>query len=159
MTVDVRAGGLQAVIDDALRRFFAAMDAAGLALAREAIIAEICLAPHRPPTSLPEGKMAVYAFFHNGRCLKCGKVGRKSKARFTSQHYKPGSAPSTLAASLVGSASLLPPDVGQGDVGDWIKANTDRVNLLLAADLGMNVLSLLEAFLHVLWNPEFEGHQ
>ena len=60
-------------------------------------------APHRAPRSLPQGKMAVYAFFWDLECLKVGKVGPKSQARYTSQHYNPncssGSAQSARRAS------------------------------------------------------------
>src|SRR6185436_12772930 len=54
----------------------------------------------------------VYAFFIDDRCLKVGKAGPKSKARFTSQHYGV-SVPSTLARSILdhrqSQAGLLSP--------------------------------------------------
>ena len=59
--------------------------------------------PHTPPTALPPNKNAVYTFYcPNETCfLKIGRVGYKSQARFTSQHYNPGSAKSNLAKSLL----------------------------------------------------------
>ena len=39
--------------------------------------------PHET-TTLPKGKMAVYAFFYGNKCLKIGKVGSKSNARYNS---------------------------------------------------------------------------
>ena len=44
-------------------------------------------APHKPPKGLPSEKMAIYIFEYAGRILKVGKVGAKSSARYTSQHY------------------------------------------------------------------------
>jgi hypothetical protein len=61
------------------------------------ITVEILEKPHNAPRTLPTGHMAVYAFFLNGQVLKVGKVGPKSAARYTSQHYNPASAGSNLA--------------------------------------------------------------
>jgi hypothetical protein len=124
----------------------------------ESISVEVRPRPHKAPTMLPVGKIAVYAFFLNGQTLKVGKVGRKSVARYTSQHYSPGSAASTLASSIVTNAARVGAiGVDEATVGEWIRRNTDRVNLLMSASFGLPVLSLLEAFLHVRWKPLFEG--
>jgi hypothetical protein len=56
--------------------------------------------PHKRKP-LPEGKMAVYTFFWEGRCLKVGKAGPNSGARYTSQHYLPGKSKSNLADSIL----------------------------------------------------------
>jgi hypothetical protein len=53
-------------------------------------------AAHKPPALLPSGYFAIYGFCWNGRWLKIGKAGAQSQARYTSQHYNPGSAPSTF---------------------------------------------------------------
>ena len=42
-------------------------------------------------------------------------------------------------------------------VSHWIKANTDRVNFILDADLGMRTTTLLEAFVQYKLQPAFEG--
>jgi hypothetical protein len=55
-------------------------------------------APHIP-VGLPEGKMGIYTFWHDGRFLKIGRAGPKNNARFRSQHYG-FKARSTLAKSL-----------------------------------------------------------
>lgn len=52
----------------------------------------------------------------------------------------------------VGLTRLDAPNVGQ-----WMRVNTDRINILLPLALGLTTLSLLEAFLHVRWKPKFEG--
>jgi hypothetical protein len=46
--------------------------------------------PHRP-SSLPKGTVGIYLFFFQDECLKIGKAGSKSNARFLSQHYNPES--------------------------------------------------------------------
>ena len=114
--------------------------------------------PHQPPKTIPEGKMAVYSFFYNGKALKVGKAGPKSKARYTSQHYSSGSAPSTLAASLEDK----PEDIGltKSDVADskeWLKQNTQRINFIISSSLGVDVLNLVEAFLIAKLSPVYEG--
>ncbi|MEI9418090.1 hypothetical protein [Mesorhizobium sp. Cs1321R2N1] len=101
--------------------------------------------------------MAIYGFWADGRWLKIGKVGANSHARYASQHYNPGSAPSTLAASLCGDEAMgaitgfdaaLP--------GIWIKEHACRVNILMATDKPKEMLSLLEAFLHLRLRPRYE---
>ncbi len=102
--------------------------------------------------------MAVYVFARGNDVLKVGKVGSKSQARYTSQHYNPGSAPSTLAASILAERArheLNDDDATQ--MGQWMKNNLDRVNFLLDERLGMRVLTLLEAFLQCRLNPRYEG--
>ena len=133
----------------------------GITLHENAISVEILDAPHTPPTSLPTNKMAIYIFKNeSGEYLKVGKVGPRSSARYTSQHYNPKSAKSTLAASLLTHKKELNlSHLDCNNVGEWVKNNTTRTNLLLDADLGPCVLTLLESFLHCRLNPKFEGHQ
>jgi len=114
--------------------------------------------PHEPPKSIPEGKMAVYSFFYNGKALKVGKAGPKSKARYTSQHYSAGSAPSTLAASLENK----PEEIGlsKSDVSnskEWLKEHTQRINFIIQSKLGVDTLNLIEAFLIAKLSPVYEG--
>ena len=116
------------------------------------------VAPQRPPARLPVGRMAVYGFWGDGVWLKIGKAGPNSNARYTSQHYNPGSAQSTLAASLAGDSHML--TVAGFDPhtpGAWIKASAHRVNILLPSQRRKELLSLLEAFLHLRWKPRYEG--
>lgn len=131
---------------------------AGVALAADDIRIEALSAPHAPPTRLPAGFMAVYIFAHGGDVLKVGKVGPKSQARYTSQHYNPGSAPSTLAASVIADADRLRlGDADRTGIGNWIRTNVDRVNILLPVHLGVPVLTLLESFLQCRLRPRYEG--
>jgi len=119
---------------------------------------EIMGCPHEPPRDLPKGLVAVYVFCYSSQCLKVGKAGPKTKQRFTYQHYNPGSAPSTLADSLIkGQSDLGLSDLTKENVGNWIKRNTYRFNLFLNASTNRFSLNLLEAFLQARLNPAFEG--
>ena len=64
--------------------------------------------------------MAVYVFSEKSQVLKVGKVGPNSQARYTSQHYNPKSARSTLAKSLLKErVSFSGYDVNEGNVSAW----------------------------------------
>ncbi|MBO3705456.1 MAG: hypothetical protein J5X21_03495 [Candidatus Accumulibacter sp.] len=147
-------GDLTVLLDD----FRKVVGLAGMSLPPAALSVEILPAPHKPPSALPSGKAAVYVFVWNGHCLKVGKVGPKSQARFTSQHYSPASSNSNLAKSLVaGHEKLGLSGITESNVGAWIKANVDRVNFLLSVECGIPVLTLLESFLQCRLSPIFEG--
>ena len=130
---------------------------ARVTLAAEDIRVEALPAPHTP-TRLLAGQMAVYVFTHGDDVLKVGKVGPKSQARYTSQHYSLGSAQSTLAGSMIADAERLGlGEVDIAEIGNWIRSNVDRVNILLPASLGIRVLTLLEGFLQCRLRPRYEG--
>jgi hypothetical protein len=115
-------------------------------------------APHHAPSSLPSGRLAVYVFMLGDRCLKVGKAGPKSTARFCSQHYGIR-APSTLAKSLIKrQAAIGVNDLDGSNVKAWICDHTTRVNFLIPSpQYDMFALSLLEAFVQCRLRPEFEG--
>ena len=145
-------------IEHALSAFVSVAELAGNPISVAEITVEYLPAPHRQPVRLPPGMMAVYAFWGDDVWLKIGKVGPKSNARYTSQHYNAGSARSTLAGSLVNDPCMQ--TVGGFDplsVGAWIRESTHRVNILLPAPRQFALLSLLEAFLHVRLHPRYEG--
>jgi hypothetical protein len=130
---------------------------AHVALPKGSLSVEALLAPHQP-RPLPKGKSAVYVFVWGDQCLKVGKVGPKSQARYTSQHYSPACSNSNLAKSILSARDELGlTDVTDASVSDWIKENTDRYNFLLDASLRVDVLTLLEAFLQCRLQPRFEG--
>ena len=141
---------------------------AGASIPREALRIELLPAPHRRPSRLPPGGQAVYAFFLGDRCLKVGKAGPKTNARFTSQHYG-FNAPSTLAKSIDASrdlvARLLSEATGAKEtplpqrdrLGQWIERNTSRLNAFIPVSSGQFALALLEAFLQCRFKPVFEG--
>ena len=144
--------------DDIAADFMAVAQLAGAALPPGAITVEKLPAPHAPPTRLPAGRMAVYVFAKGPDVLKVGKVGAKSQARYTSQHYNPASVMSTLAASILADRaqhSLTDDDAAR--VGHWIRNTVERVNFLIDEHLGIRVLTLLEAFLQCRLKPRYEG--
>ncbi|MGA7178903.1 MAG: hypothetical protein WBX11_04860 [Thiobacillaceae bacterium] len=143
--------------DAAITDFRTVARLADINLPEGSIVTEELAAPHVPPTRLPAGKMAVYVFSKGPDVLKVGKVGAKSQARYTSQHYNPGSAMSTLAASILADRELLGVDVEDAAIGDWIRQNIDRVNFLMDEKVGVRVLTLLESFLQCRLKPRFEG--
>jgi hypothetical protein len=63
-------------VQDVLRDFRHVAELAGCSLAGGAVAIEYTHAPHRPPSRLPPGKMAVHAFYHQGRCLKLARQDR-----------------------------------------------------------------------------------
>jgi hypothetical protein len=149
-------GDVNALLDD----FRKVVALAGISLPPTALSVEALPAPHKPPSSLPKGKAAVYVFIWNGVCLKVGKVGPKSQARFTSQHYSPASSNSNLAKSLViGQGKLGLSGITEANIGSWIKGNVDRFNILLSIEAGIPVLTLLESFLQCRLQPVFEGFE
>jgi hypothetical protein len=110
----------------------------------------------------------VYVFLLGDTCLKVGKAGPRTAARFCSHHYGLH-APSTLAKSILAHleevAALLPMEkaaealaLSEHSVAGWIETNTCRMNVLLPSSTGAFALSLLEAFLHCRLQPIFEGH-
>jgi len=130
----------------------------GVRLPVDAIDVEVLSKPHLPSSMLPQGKMAVYVFLWGDLCLKVGKVGPRSKERYTSQHYNPKSSQSNLAKSILNrGVEIGLPRLTEDSVGDWIRAETDRVNFLLDIEWGMPVLSLMESFLQCRLRPHFEG--
>lgn len=145
-------------MDEALSVFVTVAELAGDPIGLDELQVEYLPAPHKPPSSLLHGKMAIYAFWWNDAWLKIGKAGSKSKQRYTYQHYNSGSAMSTLAGSLANDPRMG--SIGGFDIqrpGDWIKNSTCRVNILMSVQRRKELLSLLEAFLHARLEPRYEG--
>lgn len=145
-------------IEEAIEAFLRAAELAGTNIAQADLVLEFLAAPHRPPARIPSGKMAVYAFWGSGCWLKIGKVGPHSHARYANQHYNSKSAQSTLAGCLQHCPMAKEVDgFDPGRAGEWIKANTHRINILISAEQPPELLSFLEAFLHLKLRPRFEG--
>ena len=140
-------------------RFLQVAALAGVDVAAEDIGEEVWPPPHRA-TGLPKGYMAVYVFLYQGKALKVGKAGPNSDARYRSQHYNAGSAPSTLAASILKRPEAVQaPNIDVESVGEWIRQNTERRNYLSKREMGISLLSLLEAFIQCSLNPAYEGFE
>jgi hypothetical protein len=154
----VRTKTLFDLVNESVADFLKASELAGVTVQKDWLEVEILAMPHKPPSQLPDGRMAVYAFFLRGTTLKVGKAGPNSHARYSYQHYNASSAASTLAGSLMRNPGICGVQIAElSDVGQWIRKNTDRVNVLVPETFGDPLLSLLEAFLHVRWKPVYEG--
>lgn len=138
-------------------KFIKAAELANIKINQSEITVEILSCPHKPPSNLPDNKMAVYIFLHRGQCFKVGKAGSKSQARYTSQHYG-FHAPSTLAKSISADKECLGiTHIADAEIGKWIKDSMDRVNILIDRVAGPEVLNFLEAFMQCALKPKYEG--
>lgn len=108
------------------------------------------------PLALPANSAAVYIFKWKDNYLKVGKVNTNSNARYQSQHYNPDSSRSNLAKSLL-SDTEFQALLGDGNVGEWLKANTTRFNIIIPNNLGKNFVHFAEAFFILKCNPRFEN--
>jgi len=150
-------------LDNLISDFIKVAELSGFSIVRKDILHERQTAPHKP-NSLPGNYFAVYVFslpeFEN-QVLKVGKVGPKSNARYLSQHYNPNSSMSNLAKSLLSSNFFRENKIEkptEGNVGDWIKENTDRENFLFLDKPNTQALvNLFEIFLQSRLKPRFEG--
>ena len=112
------------------------------------VVVEFRDAPHDQRDPLDPGMMAVFGFWHGGEWLLFRSAGPNSHPRYQSQHYGVGRAGSTLAGYLaadprMGGVAGFDPD----EPGDWIRANTSRVNVMLPADRGDEAMQELKRFL------------
>lgn len=153
--------------EEIVEAFLEVATLARVPVTRSQVRHELLPAPHKRPANLPPGLQAVYAFLLGDHCLKVGKAGPKTQARFTSQHYGMN-APSTLAKSILANRQHLAAIVAgqrrgeihalnEAAVGLWIERNTARLHIFLPSPLGALPLSLLEAFIQCRLNPVFEG--
>lgn len=107
--------------------------------------------PHEP-SKLEDNQMGVYIFFKDNKCLKIGKAGLNSKARWNSHHYNPKSSDSNLAKSLLNDSETLLEE----NIGDYIRKNICRVEFTINDNVPEHTLNLLEAYLLFKLNPKFE---
>lgn len=98
-------------------------------------------------------------FVFGNQILKVGKVGTKSKARFKGHHYNPKSSDSNLAKSILQDENMMKYGINVDNVGEWIKTNTRRIDIILDVELGIFVLELIEAVLHYKYEPIYEGYK
>jgi hypothetical protein len=131
---------------------------------------DVLRAPHSPP-ALPPGYGAVYAFALGaaagesapcgvGTVLKVGRIGARSEPRFRYQHYKPRSAGSTLASSLLTYRIMWPwlgiDHLDERCVKDWMLSNLDRIHIFVPDGYPM-VLASLEIYTRARVGSVFEG--
>ena len=107
---------------------------------------------------------AVYIFYlkeninfakDKNRFFKIGRVGPKSTARFDGHHYNPKSCGSNLAKSILKAKSSL--GFRQiNDIGNFIRNNFIRINILFLKSSPEFSYELVEALLHYRYKPLFE---
>lgn len=124
-------------------------------------------APHKP-NPLPKNMQGVYVFLAPLGCLKVGKAGQKSKARFNSHHYRANSTKSCLANSILADRSILKElfnssmhaeidALNKENIHFWLKQNTSRIEFTMSSIESKHALNFLEAFLQFKLNPVYEG--
>jgi hypothetical protein len=156
-------------IDEVVKAFSTWAETYGHGPARAEVRVQSLGRPHRPE-ALAVGWQGVYCFRYDDIWLKVGKAGPNSGARWVSQHYKPGRAQSTLAFSLLKYGHFATSEhpslpqlqqqlrlVSTDEIAAWIKRHTERVNLLIRAEMGTGGLAQLETIAHRLLDPVFEG--
>lgn len=154
-------------VEDLVRAFSEAARLAGINLEPNQLRTELLPAPHRRPSSLPTRTQAAYAFLLGEGCLKVGRAGPKTQARFTSQHYG-DKAPSTLAKSILNDPGRMRGLVAQtarvsferldiSSIGGWLEQNTSRFHIFLPAMAPSCALALAEAFVQCRLRPIYEG--
>lgn len=125
--------------------------------------------PLHQPSALPRGKQGVYVFLTDDHCFKVGKAGPKSKARWNSQHYcLDDTTPSAFTKSIIKNKERFKSyfsesqhteieQLAKDNIGNWIKNNISRIELLLPQNEGGHALNLLEALVQYRLNPKYEG--
>lgn len=122
--------------------------------------------PHLP-YSKPKGQSAIYIFIYKNVCLKVGKAGPNSYARFNSHHYCNNKTKSSLFGSILKNKLMLKNINGDRDsteianlnedsLGKWIKENTSRCDILIKESDKFS-LNLLEALAQYYFKPVYEG--
>jgi len=145
-------------LERAISDFIQVARLAGNNLNFEDISIEHLGCPHISPKDIPKDKVAVYIFYFDKQCLKVGQVGKKSKARYSSQHYNPNSSNSNLAKTILkNQENMHLSGLTSDNISEWIKTHTHRVNILMNSSIAKPLLSLLEVFLQCRLNPIFEG--
>jgi len=141
---------------ETIGHFVKALRLAGVVLDKRRIDIDDLGMPHAP-NCLRKGKMAIYTFQFQGKFLKIGKAGPRSNARFNSQHYGPNRAKSSLAGCLLNDPDMVPYHLDNNNVGNWIRQNTHRIDILIDQNEDISVLNFLEVFLHCRFHPKYEG--
>lgn len=131
-------------------------NALGKPLSRDDYKVENRGVPHSPQRLLAN-KRAVYMFCYNGIFLKIGKVNPSSKSRFYEHHYRYNGANSTLAKSIIEDENVKINGINEINIGDWIKSNCQRIDIVIDDKIDIFTLNLIEVALHFKYKPIYEG--
>lgn len=121
------------------------------------------------PSILNKNKQGVYVFCFDDTCLKVGKAGPRSQARWNSHHYNldettKSALTKTIKKHTKSFASLFPKErrseieaLNKSNFPNWIKNNLDRFELIIDSHYGKYALNLLESMVQFHCSPFFEG--
>lgn len=122
------------------------------------------------PNTLEANEVGVYVFYDiiNSKvvCLKVGKAGLKSQARWNSHHYNlDKTTSSSLPKSIIRSQKNLEAYFGKIELTkdnckDWIKSNLSRIEFKIIdieIEKVKHTLNLLEALVQYEFSPILEG--
>ena len=121
--------------------------------------------PHEP-YPLPKNSSAVYVFICGSHCLKVGKAGPKSKARFNSHHYYFSTTKSSLAKSIIlhknvlkealeNSSNDIIDNLNAENIREWLLNNTSRLDFMFSST-DKYLLNLLESYVQYKFHPLYE---
>lgn len=156
------AAELESAIRELLGHCRAALVAGGMpdTLAEAEIV--LRLAPHEVPAKLPNGKVAICAYFEsNGLwdatwqrtpCFWVRSVPSERWPWFAKAEYQVVDGPDRSFATHLKDAGGFAPTNG---IRSTILETFDRVDILLPADVGQDTLTFLEGYLRLLWKPRF----
>ena len=54
-------------------------------------------------------------------------------------------------------AEMAELNITESSVGDWIKSNCRRIDILIDVSAGIFTLELIEGILHYIYEPKYEG--
>jgi len=121
------------------------------------------------PSRLSKEQQGVYAFVTDTGCIKVGKAGPNSQARWNSHHYNVDEkSSSTMTKSMIKYKEMVKAiypvnkhaeidDLNDNNIGNWIKSNTSRMEFIISAKESKFVLNFLEAIVQLKLQPIFEG--
>ena len=121
------------------------------------------------PTTLQTGDCGVYVFMVGEHCVKVGKAGSQSKARWSSHHYNldkttPSTLPKSIIKNKVKFKELFSSEqhheidsLTKSNIKKWIKNNLSRIEFLIKDNEDSFALNLLEALAQYRLQPLFEG--
>jgi hypothetical protein len=120
------------------------------------------LAPHEVPAKLPDGKVAICAYFESDGlwdatwqrtpCFWVRSVPSERWPWFAETEYQVVDGPDRSFATHLKEADGF---VGTNGIRSTMLETFDRVDILLPAGVGQDTLTFLEGYLRLFWKPRF----
>jgi len=131
-------------------------EAVGTSISKDSLTVDDLGIPHEPK-NLPKNKMAVYMYIYGDCFIKIGQAYKNSNARFQYQHYNGHAGSGSLCYDIINDPGMKKYGLNMENVSEWMKANLRRIDILIDAELGKLALNLVEACMHYIYNPKYEG--